>query len=530
MYKKTFIYLSLPLITATFPVISLYRNNVHEADILSLFGVVPDILLATYVTFAILALVFKDVKKASIVTSLSALFYFSFGYYQTISLATIFTFLYTIGFPYVDIISLAWIDLFVYTVGFILIIGFLMSHKDILTRYLRGGSVTTLVWVIFLGLFFFNTSLIAMREFELQKVSASQKDFLLETTLSPMPQDKLPDIYYIIVDRYASDQILQDHFGFDNSQFTQFLKDSDFFIADKSLSNYPKTYLSLGSSMNLDYLDQILTNEQKQSSDMTIMYDRLEDNRLYSLLQSNGYTIVQAGSWWNPTRFNKNADININLYSNIEEFKYILVKSSYNDALRGITLRSEKQKYLLSYNSPNSVQNFIHQVKTIENLVPEHSPKMVMFHVLSVHEPYYFNESCENKVPEGGTDEEIYIQQLTCTNRYLTNLVKSIQDNSSRDAIIVIQSDEGPIVESVVERNWLTNSEEDLQKHMRIYHAIYSPYDLPLYDTMTPVNTWRIIANKVFGTGLDPVPDVSYAYEDMKKPYVFTDITNKVKY
>lgn len=100
------------------------------------------------------------------------------------------------------------------------------------------------VWVISSTLFLSNSQV------ETIKDRAAQFEIpTTETNSAP------PDIYLIILDGYGREDILRDLYGFDNSEFASFLRDSGFYVADRSSPNYPQTELSISSSMNLNYLD-----------------------------------------------------------------------------------------------------------------------------------------------------------------------------------------------------------------------------------------------------------------------------------
>lgn len=66
-----------------------------------------------------------------------------------------------------------------------------------------------------------------------------------------------PDVYYIILDMYARDDILLERFNYDNSAFLQQLEEMGFYVAKCSVTNYNMTELSLASSFNMNYLDQL---------------------------------------------------------------------------------------------------------------------------------------------------------------------------------------------------------------------------------------------------------------------------------
>jgi hypothetical protein len=68
-----------------------------------------------------------------------------------------------------------------------------------------------------------------------------------------------PDVFYIVLDRYASQDVLRDQFDFDNSGFTKFLDDRGFYTNPSAHNNYPYTTMSIASTMQADYLNDIVT-------------------------------------------------------------------------------------------------------------------------------------------------------------------------------------------------------------------------------------------------------------------------------
>ena len=66
-----------------------------------------------------------------------------------------------------------------------------------------------------------------------------------------------PDIYYLILDGYARSDVMNDLFHFDNSPFLDRLELMGFFVAHGSTANYCQTPLSLSSSLNFEYLDDL---------------------------------------------------------------------------------------------------------------------------------------------------------------------------------------------------------------------------------------------------------------------------------
>jgi hypothetical protein len=88
--------------------------------------------------------------------------------------------------------------------------------------------------------------------------------------------------------------------------------------------------------------------------------------------------------------------------------------------------------------------------------------------------------------------------------------------------VIILQSDHGV--------PWLARTQKnkiDYKPHLSILNAYYLPdFDASqLYDTITPVNSFRLILNHYFGTDLEIMEDRSY-YSN-KEYYNFIDVTEQ---
>jgi hypothetical protein len=109
-------------------------------------------------------------------------------------------------------------------------------------------------------------------------------------------QDK-PDIYYIVLDRYTNADVLKDQFSYDNTPFTGFLKDNDFYVKDKAYSNYPYTTMSVSSTLNGIYTNQLVAlfkNNKTQSK--TLYHNLIEQSSVAKAFKKNGYAYYSIGS------------------------------------------------------------------------------------------------------------------------------------------------------------------------------------------------------------------------------------------
>lgn len=105
------------------------------------------------------------------------------------------------------------------------------------------------------------------------------------------------------------------------------------------------------------------------------------------------------------------------------------------------------------------------------------------------------------------------------------------------DPIIIVQSDEGPYPVEV-ERNALnielpTQPDSVLQRKLRILNAFYVPGKDPeaigLSQTVTPVNSFRIVFDAYFGADLPILEDRTYVYADKDHVFRFSDVSDRVR-
>ena len=108
------------------------------------------------------------------------------------------------------------------------------------------------------------------------------------------------DIYYIILDDYARSDILQKLYGFDNSDFIDFLHEKGFIVPVSDHSNYPTTPLSVASTLNMDYI-QALTSGLENSHNRWLMEPFIDHSRVRALLESQGYKTISLSTNWTIT-------------------------------------------------------------------------------------------------------------------------------------------------------------------------------------------------------------------------------------
>ena len=151
-------------------------------------------------------------------------------------------------------------------------------------------------------------------------------------------------------------------------------------------------------------------------------------------------------------------------------------------------------------------------------------PTFLISHIMSPHPPFLFDREGNN--PEISTnlfgkpahlqsDIRGYTDQVHYLNTQLKVMIEDILSNSEQPPIIILQGDHGLRVtdwdNKPKSREELENS--CLRELFSNLNAVYLP-DLDRrhqpYDTMSPVNTFRMIFDNYFGSDLGLLPDRSF--------------------
>ena len=488
-----------PMLFALYPIAHLYATNL---DLVSpsetLFPLAISLLMAA-VTFLLIRLVVRDGITAGAVTSAILILFFSYGHAWK-ALTRFYLAMWDFPLPRHEQLLLLWGLLFLLTV--------LVVAK---ARRL-GRSVNTylnVVAAVLVSLPILSTGTYAIKRAALGTPGAALGDH----TRSELT-GTLPDIYYVILDSYARSDILRESYGHDNSEFIEHLRDKGFYVADKSRSNYAFTYLSLASSLNMQYLDSIRDRLGENSKDRTIPLSMIAENQVSRTLKAAGYRIVHFSSGYGPTEHNRLADIN---YSPevLNDFRTMLLETTLLNPLVVPTGEAQLRAATLF------------TFETIGKIPQIEDPTFVFAHVIVPHVPFVFDHDCNaapstpyalSRPPHAARQ---YVEQLICVSTLVEILADEILSRSQAPPVIIFQADHGR--ESIPESEHPTDP--FLKERMSIFNAYYLPDNgaRHLYPSITPVNSFRLIFDLYLGTDLGLLEDRSY-FSNFHHPYHFMEV------
>lgn len=512
-------WLLTPVFFAVSFILSLYQHNIGE---LSLFSLILPVLVSIPISLLVALLfrfIMKDKAKAALFSAIFMVLFFSYG--EVVSIIQKIPFFATSIFIQRNLYFLLfWFFLFFF------ILAFLKWTKIDLLPFAK--------FIFIIATIVFALPLLQIGSYQIKRnwyLSIGFLHSLPKIETKDLPEN-LPDIYFILPDSYSAASALKKHFHYDNTPFIDYLTKKDFYVATESASNYPKTFLSLTSTLNMEYLDYL--SVFKNSSDKTIVTPLIEENTVLRFLKSIGYRYYHLGSWWEMTHYNHLADENILLENKYQTelggFNYLILDSTF---LKPFITKVIK-KIAVTQNEDDQRERILFQLEELSKIPKKPGPKFVFTHILAPHSPYMFGKNCEytyTKKIQVKSDEENYTNEINCLNKKLEQTIDTIIANSVKPPVILLQSDEGAgFLNERIDDRWTKAGKKWWQKKFPILSAYYLPGVTKenLYPGITPVNSFRLILNLYFSTHLPLLPDKSYVFPDNDHYYNFQDITSEI--
>ena len=407
-----------------------------------------------------------------------------------------------------------------------LLLMILTKNFELRQVYLACTAISSVI-AVYIGIEYIS----ARRALDVYPAQSMAQPVQMKTSIE---NTRKPDIYYIILDAYAGEKILKELHGFDNSAFTDALRQRGFVVPSTARSNYLRTIHSLSSSLNMQYLDT-LSETMGNSPLWWPIKTTLMDNQVRMFLESQGYRTVNVASGWDFTA-PKNADVYRQPFpfflTDFEEFFISNTNLSLFQSLghSWVSFPSyETHRQIIKYE--------FEQLKTIPDL---DSPKFTFVHIIAPHPPFVFDANgnpinppypftiADNRylITPPSKYQAGYLEQLSFVNSQVLEVVDAILEKSVEPPIIIIQGDHGPGI--FIDARTLTPP--CFNERYSILNAYYLPGIDPtsIPPDITPVNTFRMIFNLYFSAGLELLPNHQY-FSVPETIHHFEDVTDRTE-
>ena len=358
-----------------------------------------------------------------------------------------------------------------------------------------------------------------------------------------------PDIYYIIPDSYPSDAWLEEAMGYDNSAFTQALRDRGFIVAEQAHSNYGSTFTSLAATLNMRYFD----SNSSPLNDLDFLRQAIAESEVAKLLKQLGYTYIHVLSGLLlPSSI---ADINRD-YTPAGPIDIAIDDSDFDAAIlfhekAGISRVLDrgflyKQSFLSLYHDTTllrlvksqldkifftdefmpyhvyAAERFLDTVADVETFAAMPEATFAIVHLLKPHEPIVFAENGDKIRAITIPSPAEHIDELRYVNSRFLQMIDTILENSQNEPVIIFQADHGSTHGHA--------SFGDRYVHFDAYAAYYLPdgHSLDIPQPYTFINSFPLILNEVFATDFalqdDRLMEHLLGYD---APFLLGDVTDE---
>ncbi|MGE5775272.1 MAG: sulfatase-like hydrolase/transferase, partial [Chloroflexota bacterium] len=343
-----------------------------------------------------------------------------------------------------------------------------------------------------------------------------------------------PDVYYIILDGYGREDILQSYYDLDNSDFLEALASKGFYVAGESSSNYMQTMLSMSSSLNMDYLQSLEASGTRIESRENL-FDLLMNSKVRRVLAQNGYQTVSFRNAYLVTI--PNAEIyydDTGFAYPVTAFESMLIDRSLAHVLLYVPF-FKKILIEMPYDAHRSqILSTFTRLKEIPALDGDY---FVYAHIIAPHPPFVFDKNGQvlpHNEPFHLADGNNYIkghsrasyvtgyrEQIQYVNKLVLETVDAILTESETPPIIIIQGDHGP--GSHLHFGSLNKTQP--AERFGILNAYYFPDQdyTSLYPSISPVNSFRVVLGQFFDDPSALLPDRHY-YSTWGEPFDFVEV------
>jgi hypothetical protein len=490
------------LLLGTFPVLALWRTNLGQLAMAALWLPLLITLGFIVVTFGLGLLIGRTWEKAGLFSALTSVFVLSFGHLYNL-----------VGQKEFLGISLGFLKLIlVWSILYIALVVLLLRVRHVNNSVFLFGNLLGVALLVL------NLVPCLVYGYNLNKTSMRDTTPALEAASS---DEARPDIYYIVFDAYARSDIMKEVTGYDNSAFIAALEERGFFVPECAFSNYAITTDTITSVLNLDYLSAFGVADDEIGAEERPSNQYILDNQVREIAHKYGYLFV-TGRGYNSITDVNNSDLYLNYWRNTagadnldkERFMSLYFNTTvlrvFSEIYQAnpekaawlpywLAVDRESDSYLKEASFWYYQNNFM--LDSLETIPEKTGNYLVYAHINAPHGPYVFRADGSFNYPLDSNDNKVlYAEAVQYLDRRILEVIDTLQTQSEVQPIIILQADHS-----------IHSMTAGLDKH-KILSAYYLPGELntPPYDTITPVNNFRLILKNYFDPSEQLLPDTLF--------------------
>lgn len=330
---------------------------------------------------------------------------------------------------------------------------------------------------------------------------------------TPVPdklKSVLPDIYYIVPDCYPSSSYQMEMLNTSNTFFDSELIKRGFNVLPNSRSNYNRTAFSMLGTFGMEYISWLHDKKAPGAAEYNRAISYVKFSPLFEFFQKNGYSLINLSIFDLAANPSLHKEKFLSATTSEMIFSFTFWNYFSKDILYSWVINkkeTKKNSQRLHYNPLKKYAKQIVDSLVVGTMKSFKQHQFVYAHLSFPHFPYFYDSSGRSYSDESLytdsliTDRKKFAGYIKYSNQQLLQIVSSILKRTNGDAIILIQSDHGLSDLDVTRKN----------DAFRNYSAFYFPdkdYS-KIYDSMSNVNTFRILLNKYFGQQFPLLKDSS---------------------
>jgi hypothetical protein len=235
----------------------------------------------------------------------------------------------------------------------------------------------------------------------------------------------------------------------------------------------------------MDYLPQLTKLAGTPSKDNRGFTSLIDSNRVERILRANGYATIRINA--PPEMFHR-------------DFSGMLLRTTL----------------LATADFSRSRERTLDVLRRLYQARPTGAPTFVYCHIMCPHDPYVFGPHGEPKslleqnqaMSSLPARRRAYVDQVQFMNSRVDSLLDLIMARKDRRSIVILQADHGPRNEAPMDKP----TARSLREGAGILNAYYLPDggSRGLYDSISPVNSFRLVLRNYLGFDYELLPDRSY--------------------